>query len=250
MHTEIVKYEADGLAFESHLYLDTSKTGKRAAVLVFPEAFGLGEHAKSKAKRLAELGYVTLASDLHGEGKIVPDLATVIRLIGPLMADPSGTRARAKAGLAALKARSEVDATRIAAIGYCFGGTMALELARSGSDLVGVAGFHSALGTARPKDASNIKGKVLVCIGADDPMIGAESREAFIQEMRAGGVDLQMELYGGVVHSFTNPEADKRGNPALKYDAKADTRSWAKLHGFLDEIFNSPGRSLGRSELT
>jgi dienelactone hydrolase len=237
MHTEILKYEADGLKFESHLYFDKGKTAKRPAVLVFPEAFGLGEHAKSKAKRLAELGYVSLASDLHGEGKTVSDLGAVMGLLGPLMADPSGTRARAKAGLAALKARPEVDAARIAGIGYCFGGTMALELARSGSDVVGVAGFHSGLGTARPQDAGNIKGKVLVCIGADDPMIGADSREAFVQEMRAGGVDWQMELYGGVVHSFTNPEADKQGNPALKYDAKADARSWAKLRGFLEEIF-------------
>jgi len=237
MHTEILKYEADGLKFESHLYFDKSNIGKRPAVLVFPEAFGLGEHAKSRAKRLAELGFVTLASDLHGEGKMVRDLGAVMGLIGPLMADPSGTRARAKAGLVALKARPEVDAARIAAIGYCFGGTMALELARSGSDVVGVAGFHSGLGTARPQDASNIQGKVLVCIGADDPMIGAEPRKAFVQEMRAGGVDWQMELYGGVVHSFTNPEADKQGNPALKYDAKADARSWAKMQGFLDEIF-------------
>jgi dienelactone hydrolase len=93
MHTEILKYEADGLKFESHLYFDKSKIGKRPAVLVFPEAFGLGEHAKSKAKRLAELGYVALASDLHGEGKIVRDLGAVMPLIGPLMADPSGTRA-------------------------------------------------------------------------------------------------------------------------------------------------------------
>jgi dienelactone hydrolase len=188
---------------------------------------------------LAELGYVTLASDLHGEGKLVSDLAAVMAILGPLMADPSSTRARAQAGLAALQARPEVDAARIAAIGYCFGGTMALELARSGSDVVGVAGFHSGLGTARPQDASQIKGKVLVCIGADDPMIGAEPREAFVAEMRAGGVDWQMELYGGVVHSFTNPEADQRGNPALKYDARADARSWAKLRGFLDEIFSA-----------
>lgn len=237
MHSEILKYEADGLKFESHLYFDKSKVGRRPAVLVFPEAFGLGEHAKSKARRVAELGYVALASDLHGEGKIVRDLGAVMGLIGPLMADPSGTRSRAQAGLAALAGRPEVDAARIAAIGYCFGGTMALELARGGGNVAGVAGFHSGLGTARPQDATNIKCKVLVCIGADDPMIGAEMRETFAQEMRSGGVDWQMELYGGVVHSFTNPEADKRGNPALKYDAKADARSWDKLRGFLDEIF-------------
>src|SRR6266404_4364831 len=122
MHTETLKYEADGLNFESHLYFDKSKIGKRPAVLVFPEAFGLGDHAKSKARRLAELGFVTLASDLHGEGKIVRDLEAVMGLIGPLMADPSGTRTRAKAGLAALKGRPEVDAARIAAIGIASAG--------------------------------------------------------------------------------------------------------------------------------
>ena len=237
MHTEILKYEADGLKFESHLYIAKGKDAKRPAVLVFPEAFGLSDHAKSKAKLLAELGYVALASDLHGEGRILSDLGAVMGVIGPMMSDPSSTRARAIAGLEMLKARKEVDAARVAAIGYCFGGTMALELARSGSDVAGVAGFHSGLGTARPQDAGNIKGKVLVCIGADDPMIGAEPREAFVQEMRAGGVDWQMELYGGVVHSFTNPEADKLGNPALNYDAKADHRSWLKLKEFLGEIF-------------
>jgi dienelactone hydrolase len=237
MHSEVLKYDADGLKFESVLYFDESKTGKRPAVLVCPEAFGLGEHAKGKAKRLAELGYVALASDLHGEGKQLDDMEAVMGIIGPLMADPTGTRARAVGGLRALLARPEVDASRIAAIGYCFGGTMALELARGGNDVVGVAGFHSGLGTARPQDAKNIKGKVLVCIGADDPMIGAPAREVFVEEMRAGGVDWQMELYGGVVHSFTNPEADKLGNPALKYSASADARSWAKLRGFLDEVF-------------
>lgn len=238
MQTEILRYDADGLNYQSVLYFDETTTGKRPAVLVFPEAFGLSEHSKGKAKRLAELGYVALASDFHGEGRIFGALEAVMGVLGQLMADPSRTRARATAGLEALLARPEVDATRIAAIGYCFGGTMALELARGGSDIVGAAGFHSGLGTARPQDAKNIKGKVLVCIGADDPMIGAELREAFVEEMRAGGVDWQMELYGGVVHSFTNPEADKLGNPAMmKYSASADKRSWAKMIGFFDEVF-------------
>jgi dienelactone hydrolase len=236
VHTEPLRYVADGLNFESHLYCDVNRPGKRPGVLVFPEAFGLGEHAKSKAKRLAGLGYVALASDLHGEGETVGDMGAITALIGPLMDDPSRARERAKAGLAALRARPEVDAARIAAIGFCFGGTMALELARSGSDVLGVAGFHSSLGTIRPQDARNIKCKVLVCIGADDPVIGVDSREAFVKEMRNGAVDWQMDLYGGVVHSFTNPEADKYGIPGLKFDAKADARSWAKKRGFLDEI--------------
>jgi dienelactone hydrolase len=238
MHTEILTYQADGLTMESHLYLDPSQTGKRPGVLVFPEAFGLGEHAKSRAERLAGLGYVALACDLHGEGKNLSGMDEVMGALGPLFADPLRTRARAQGGLTALLARPEVDAAKIAAIGYCFGGTMSLELARGGAGIAGVVGFHSGLGTARPDDAKNIKAKVLVCIGADDPLIAPESRTAFEAEMRAGKVDWQMHLYGGVVHSFTNPDADKAGRPeAIRYDATADARSWASMIAFFDEIF-------------
>ncbi len=137
-----------------------------------------------------------------------------------------------------MQQRPEVDQTRIAAIGFCFGGTMALELARSGAPVAGVVGFHSGLATAAPQDAQNIKGKILVCIGADDPGIPAEQRSAFEREMREGKVDWQMKLYGGVVHSFTDPEADGRGNPErARYDARADRRSWAEMRAFFDEIF-------------
>jgi dienelactone hydrolase len=238
MHTEIVKYTADGLTMESHLYYDERQKGPRPGVLVFPEAFGLGDHAKSRAERLASLGFVALACDLHGNGGMVSGLPAVMAILGPLMTDPSHTRARARGGYDALIARPEVDRQKIAAIGYCFGGTMALELARSGAAIAGAAGFHSGLATARPQDAKDIKAKILVCIGADDPAIPAEQRAAFETEMRAGGVDWQLHLYGGVVHSFTNPAADKLGRPEFaRYDAKADARSWATLQSFLVEVF-------------
>jgi dienelactone hydrolase len=238
MHTELVKYTADGLTMDSHLYYDDAQKGPRPGILVFPEAFGLGEHAKSRAERLAGLGFVTLACDLHGNGGMVSGLPAVMAILGPMMADPSHTRARARGGYDALIARPEVDHQKIAAIGYCFGGTMALELARSGAAIAGAAGFHSGLATVRPQDAKDIKARVLVCIGADDPGIPPEQRAAFEAEMRAGGVDWQMHLYGGVVHSFTNPAADKVGRPEFaRYDAKADARSWATLQSFLGEIF-------------
>jgi dienelactone hydrolase len=238
MHSEVLKYDVNGLHMESHLYFDPAKTGKRPAVLVFPEAFGLSDHTKEKATRLAELGYVTLANDLFGEGKMVSSLEDVMGFVGPMMQDPSKTRAYAEAGLKALLARPEVDPTKIASIGYCFGGTVSLELARAGNDVKGVAGFHSGLGTARPEDAKNIKGKVLVCIGADDPMIDANARQQFTDEMTAGKVDWQMHLYGGVVHSFTNKHAGERNMPeAIRYSAEADTRSWNSLVAFLEEIF-------------
>jgi dienelactone hydrolase len=238
MHSEVLKYDTNGLQMESHLYLDPAKTGKRPGVLVFPEGFGLSGHTKEKAQRLAELGYVTLANDLFGNGKTVETMEELSAFIGPMMQKPEKIRHYAEAGLKALLARPEVDPTKIAAIGYCFGGTVALELARGGNAVKGVAGFHSGLGTTQPEDAKNIKGKVLVCIGADDPMIDANARQQFADEMTAGKVDWQLHLYGGVVHSFTNKHADERGMPqAIRYSAEADHRSWNSLKAFLEEIF-------------
>jgi dienelactone hydrolase len=241
MHTEALTYEADGLRMVSHIYHDEKQGGRRPGVLVFPEAFGLGDHAKSRAERLAALGYVALACDLHGNGRVVHNLDEALGLVGPLRAEPARARARAASALDALQGRSEVDPAKIAAIGHCYGGSMALELARSGALVAGVVGFHSGLATVAPQDAKNIKGKVLVCIGADDPSIPPDQRSAFEQEMRQGGVDWQMNVYGGVVHSFTNPESDKRGQPErARYDAKADARSWTEMCAFFREIFGSP----------
>ncbi len=241
MHSELVSYEADGLAMESHLFIDRSVSGPRPGVLVFPEAFGLGDHAKGKARRLAEAGYAALACDLHGGGRIETDREKMMAELGALLQAPERIRARAGGGLDALLARPEVDPARVALIGFCFGGTMSLELARGGAPVAGVVGFHSGLGTARPQDAANMGAKVLVLIGADDPGIPPEQRAAFEAEMRAGGVDWRMNLYGGVVHSYTNPEADAMGMPDfVRYDAAADRRSWLEMTAFFDEIFGMP----------
>lgn len=233
--TEIVHYQADGLAMEGTLYRDPRASGAKPGVLVFPEAFGLGAYARSRAEQLARLGYVALACDLHGEARTF-DLAAVMAMIEPLMADPPRIRARARAAFEALAARPEVVAGRVAAIGYCFGGTMALELARDGAAIAGVVGFHSGLSTVTP-DASAITGKVLMCVGADDPAIDAAQRAAFEAEMRAARVDWRMHVYGGVVHGFTNPAADALGQPGLaRYDSGADARSWREMRSFLDEV--------------
>ena len=238
MHQEILTYGADGLSMRSQLFFEPG-AAKRPGVLVFPEAFGLGEHAIGRARRLAGMGYVALACDLHGDGKVIDELEPAIAALKPLFADPSRTRARARGGLEALVARPEVDAGRMAAIGFCFGGTMALELARGGAELAAAVGFHSGLGSEAPKsDARNIRGRVLVCIGADDPMIPAEQRAGFEKEMRDGGVDWQMHLYGKTVHSFTNPEAAARNMPdAIRYSPEADARSWASMQGLFGEVF-------------
>lgn len=236
MHHETLTYTADGLTMRSQLFFEPG-SGRRAGVLVFPEAFGLGDHAISRAQRLASLGYVALACDLHGEGAVIEELPAAIALLQPLYAEPARTRARAGGGLDALRARAEVDADRIAAIGFCFGGTMALELARAGADLSAVVGFHSGLATTAPKtNAKAIKARVLVCLGADDPLIPAAQRADFESEMREGGVDWQMHLYGGTVHSFTNKEASKRNMPdTIRYSPESDVRSWASMQQLFAE---------------
>jgi dienelactone hydrolase len=234
MQTETLTYEADGLSFKSTLFLEAG-TKPKPGVLVFPEAFGLGEHALSRAQGLAELGYAALACDIHGNGRNLTDLNEAIGLLTPLYADTKRMRARGLAALKALTTRKDVDAARTAAIGFCFGGTMSLELARAGADLKAVVGFHSGLSTTAPKtDAKAYRGKVLVCIGADDPFIKPEERAAFEAEMRGAGVDWQMHLYGGTVHSFTNRKADERGNPAaMRYTESADKRSWTAMRELL-----------------
>jgi len=148
-----------------------------------------------------------------------------------------GERARTHDALAALKQQSGVDSSRIAAIGYCFGGTMAFELALSGADIKAAIGFHSGLQVTSPQDAGKIKGKVMALLGAEDPGIPADQREAFHKMLTDAGVDWQMSLYGGVVHSFTNPEADKRQVQGLAYNKKADERSWAVMRHLFDEAF-------------
>jgi dienelactone hydrolase len=233
--TTDIEYDHDGLRLVGRLAVDDERPGKRPAVLIAHDAAGLSDHPKDTARRLAELGYVAFALDYYGGGKPLPP-EQVGERFGALAGDPDRVRSIARAGLDALLASEYADADRVAAIGYCMGGTLALELARSGAELVAVVGFHSGLATARPEDASRIRGKVLVCIGADDPIIPPDQRAAFEDEMRAGGVDWQMHLYGGVVHSFTSPTADG-SMAAIKYDRRADARSWQAMLSLFAEVF-------------
>jgi dienelactone hydrolase len=211
-----------------------SGEGTCAAVLVAHEGPGLDDHAKQRALRLAALGYIAFALDYHGDGVPVP-FAEVRAHLAPLIASPELTRGRAAAALAVLLAEPRTDPSRVGAIGFCFGGTMMLELARGGADLRAVVGFHSGLGTTQPDDARQITGAILVCIGADDPMIPPAQRAAFEQEMTAGGVDWRMNVYGGAVHSFTNSRADALGIPGIAFHAATDDRSWRAMLDLFDE---------------
>jgi dienelactone hydrolase len=230
-----IEYHHDGVRLVGHLVVDETRQGTRPAVLIAHDAAGLSDHPKDTARRLAELGYVALALDYYGDGQPLPP-EQIGERFGALAGDVDRVRAIGRAGLEVLLASVYADPARVAAIGYCFGGTLSLELARSGAALAAVVGFHSGLATTRPDDASAITGKVLVCIGADDPIVPPEQRAAFEAEMRAAGVDWQMHLYGGVVHSFTSPTADG-SNPALRYDAGADARSWQAMLGLFAEVF-------------
>ena len=202
-------------------------------VLVIHDAGGLSENIKEKTRRVAALGYCAFALDLFGGGAPVTD---GMKRIVEMASDLPRWRGLANAGLEVLAARSECDPSRLAAIGYCFGGTTVYELARSGADLRGVVGFHSGLAPSSG-EAKNIRGKVLALIGADDPLIPAEARREFEREMSEAKVDWQMTIYGKTGHSFTNPNATVMNRPGFFYQAEADARSWAAMRSFFDEIF-------------
>ena len=232
-----VRYQSDGLPMVSSQHRST-RSGSAPGVLVFPEAFGLDDCAIRKAERIAqELGYIALACDLHGERSSV-GMDGLAAALGPLRASAEKVRARTGDAMAALLQQPGVDPSRIAAIGFCFGGTMAFELALSGADIKAAIGFHSGLQVTSPQDAGKIRGKVMALLGAEDPGIPADQREAFHRMLTDAGVDWQMSLYGGVVHSFTNRDADKAGRPEfLRYDERADRRSWREMAALMEDVF-------------
>jgi dienelactone hydrolase len=236
MKTQDIEYHADGQRLVGYLAVDDAKPGKRPGIIVAHEGGGLTDHAKTSARRLAEAGYVAFALDYYGDGQPLSDMSQAMGRIGAWMADPTGIRARAHAALEVLTAQAETDADRLAGIGYCFGGTTVLEMARAGEPLKAVVGFHSGLGTARPA-TGGIKAAVLVQIGADDPIIPPEQRGAFEAEMNAAEADWRMIVYGGAGHSFTNPGSNALGRPGFEYNEKADKRSWRAMLDLFDETF-------------
>jgi len=235
--TRDISYEADGRTMIGTLALPGG-TERRPGVLVCHEGPGLDDHARSRAVRLAEeLGYVAFALDYHGGGVPLADRDQMMARLGEFREDLERTRAIGAAGLDLLCTEPRTDTDRLAAIGYCFGGTLSLELARAGADLKAVVGFHSGLATARPEDARNITGKVLALIGADDPIVDVDQRRAFEEEMRTGGVDWQLVVYGGAVHSFTNTRAAGIDIPGIAYHEPTDRRSWQAMLDLFAEVF-------------
>lgn len=236
MPSSELAYEYRGTRYKGHLAYDSTTSGPRPGVLVIHEAAGLGEHAKERADRLAaELGYTAYAMDLFGETPA--NLDEMIAWIQKLMADPAELRGRLNAALAVLRGQPGVDGTRLGAIGYCFGGTSAIELARSGADVKTTVAFHAGLQGTSSTDATNIRGKLLICNGAQDPFMPADVQNGFTREMVAAGVDWQMNLYGKARHSFTNRHAESFGSDAYAYDSETDARSWQAMVALFTECF-------------
>lgn len=237
LHTETVGYRHGDTMLEGYLAYDNAIKGKRPGVLVVHEWWGNNAYSKRRAEQLARLGYVAFALDMYGKGIVAKDAKEAGALAGTYRKDRRLMRERANAGLEVLRKHELTDTKRMAAIGYCFGGTTTLELARSGAPLAGFVSFHGGLDTPEPKDAENIKGKVLVLHGGDDPYVTAEQMAAFQDEVRKAGVDWQVIVYGGAVHSFTNPDSGNDKSKGLAYDEKADRRSWEAMRMLFAEIF-------------
>lgn len=236
VRTETVEYKHGDVTLEGHLAYDDSIQGPRPAVLIVHQWKGLGDYEKKRAEMLARLGYVAFCVDIYGKGVRPKETSEASATAGKYKKDRDLLRVRVNAGLETLRKQKNVDVKRIAAIGYCFGGTTVIELARSGADVAGVVSFHGALDSPKPEDGKNIKARVLALHGADDPFVPEKDVAAFSAEMRDAKVDWQLIQYGGAVHSFTDWNADGSMKGA-KYDERADKRSWEDMKQFFAEIF-------------
>jgi dienelactone hydrolase len=240
--TESVEYRQGEVTLQGYIAYDTSVKGRRPAVLVVHDWMGVSDDTKMRAEQLAALGYVALTADIYGKGVRPKNGQEAAAEAGKFNKDRSLLRARVRAGLDFLSSCEQADPSRLAVMGYCFGGTCALELARSGAPVKGVVTFHGGLANPNPADAKNIKGKVLVLHGADDPFVKQEDVKAFMDEMRAAGVDWQLTQYGGAVHAFTVKAAGNDNSKGAAYNETADRRSWQAMKDFFAEIFMVPSR--------
>jgi dienelactone hydrolase len=239
MKLQTMEYEFGGVTFVGELARPDTQSAARPGILVVHEGTGISDHAKRRARELAERGFVALAADMYGGGDLAPSLVEGRPRMAALRADLDLLRGRVNAGLSTLKAQPGVDPKRLAAIGFCFGGLCVLELARSGADIAGVVSFHGILRTDRPARPGDVKCKVLACHAAADPFVPPEEVAGFQKELTEAGVDWHLLVNGGASHGFTNPGAAAFGIPGVAYDASAERRSFAAMRDFLDALFNA-----------
>lgn len=236
-----VSYTEGGTTFKGYIATDTAKKGKRPGILVVHEWWGNNDYPRKRARMLAELGYTALAIDMYGEGKVAKHPKEAGQFSSAVFQNMPASKARFLAAMKLLKSQPSVDNHKIAAIGYCFGGGVVLAMARMGVDMDGVASFHGSLKTPSPAHKGDVKAKILVLNGADDPFTKPEDISNFKQEMSNAGVDFKLVNYPGAKHAFTNPEADinaqKFNIPALQYNEAADRESWAEMQTFFKTLF-------------
>jgi len=236
IQTKVIEYKQGDTTLEGVLVYDDAVKTKRPGVLVVHQWMGITDYEKKRAEMLAQLGYVAFCADIYGKGVRPTTVADAGATSGKFKADRKLLRERVNAGLAQLKKSELVDAAKIAAIGYCFGGTTVIELARSGAELGGVVSFHGGLDSPEPEAGKNIKCKVLALHGAVDPFVPAQDLTAFENELKNAKVDWQLIQYGDAVHSFTDWNATG-SLPGAQYNKRADKRSWEAMKQFFNELF-------------
>ena len=237
--TETITYGVGDKTFKGVLAYDDALKSKRPGILVVHEFWGLNDYARKRAEQLAGLGYVAFAVDMYGDGKTTEHPKEAGAMAALVRMNQKEWLARANAGLQILRDHPLVEGKSLAAIGYCFGGSTALQLANSGADIKAAVSFHGALPIPTEDDAKGIKAKILICHGAADSFI----KEDTILKMRGvydkAGVDYQMIYFGGAVHSFTVPDADPKKLAGIRYDPAADRRSWAAMRALFNEVFEA-----------
>jgi dienelactone hydrolase len=236
---ETVSYTANGVTFKSFIAYDENIKGKRPAILVVPEWWGVNDYTKMRARKLAELGYIAMATDVFGDGKFAADPTEAQQLTGPLYKDPSIAKSLLDAALMKLKEYSQTDPANVAAIGYCFGGFVALNYAKLGAELKGVVSFHGGMGGV-PVDKKLLKARVLVCQGGSDKFVAQKDVDRFKHQLDSIGVENTVKVYANATHAFTNPDATATGkkfNMPIEYNAEADKDSWNDMKMFFGKIF-------------
>lgn len=234
--TKTIEYREGGATLKGVLAWDDSASGKRPGILVVHEWWGLNDYAKGRAVRLAEEGYVAFALDMYGDDRVTTHGRQAGEWMNQIAANIDAWRSRADAGLKVLRSQPQVDAGRVAAIGYCFGGATVMQMAYGGSDVKAVVSFHGSLPPA-PDDVTSIKPRVLVAHGRDDAFIPAEQIAAFQAGLDRLGASWEMTIYSGTRHGFTNPDAGSYGIDNLAYSKIADEHSWAAMMRLFGEVF-------------
>lgn len=240
IHSETIRLSAEGTDLQSYLAYDDANDARRPGVMVIHEWWGLNDYIRRRVDQLAKLGYAALAVDMYGNGEVADNPDDAGRLMNGVLSDITKAESRMGAALEYLQSHDRVDAQRIAAIGYCFGGAMVLHAARTGMPLSGVVSFHGALGSAHKPAPGEVRAKVMVCHGADDSLVPEADVAALKDEMKAAGADLRFIAYPGALHGFTNPDADANGKKyglPLAYDKDTDARSWQQMQAFFKEVF-------------